>query len=79
MAWSRTYLQVHWLTDVIAGALLGIGVSLLVLAIAQRHESWVVDRVLGRRGFQPPRCNPRASLRRRDASATLPGWRRPTG
>lgn len=38
MSWSRTYLQVHWLTDVVAGALLGSGVSLLVFAIAQRHE-----------------------------------------
>lgn len=37
MAWSRTYLQVHWLTDVMAGALLGSSVSLLVFAIAQRR------------------------------------------
>ena len=39
MAWSRTYLQVHWLTDVTAGALLGIGISLLVFAIAQRYAN----------------------------------------
>jgi membrane-associated phospholipid phosphatase len=39
MAWSRTYLQVHWLTDAVAGALLGSGISLLVFAVAQRHES----------------------------------------
>ena len=37
MAWSRTYLQVHWLTDAMAGALLGSSVSLLVFAIAQRR------------------------------------------
>ena len=35
MAWSRTYLQVHWLSDVVAGALLGVGVSLVVFATAQ--------------------------------------------
>jgi membrane-associated phospholipid phosphatase len=35
MAWSRTYLQVHWLTDAVAGALLGSGISLLVFAVAQ--------------------------------------------
>jgi membrane-associated phospholipid phosphatase len=35
MAWSRTYLQVHWLSDVVAGSLLGIGISLLAFGAAQ--------------------------------------------
>jgi len=35
MAWSRTYLRAHWLSDVVAGALLGIGVALLVFGAAQ--------------------------------------------
>ena len=29
MAWSRTYLQVHWLSDVLVGATLGVAVALL--------------------------------------------------
>ena len=40
MAWSRTYLQVHWLSDVVAGSLLGIGISLLVFSGAQ----WWINR-----------------------------------
>ena len=39
MAWSRTYLQVHWLSDVVAGAMLGVGASLVVFAAAQMLPS----------------------------------------
>jgi membrane-associated phospholipid phosphatase len=35
MAWSRTYLQVHWLSDAFAGSLLGIAVTLGSFAAAQ--------------------------------------------
>jgi undecaprenyl-diphosphatase len=39
MAWSRTYLQVHWLSDVVAGAALGVGVALLGFGVAQLTRS----------------------------------------
>ena len=35
MAWSRTYLQVHWLSDVLAGAAVGIAVALLCFGVVQ--------------------------------------------
>jgi undecaprenyl-diphosphatase len=36
MAWSRSYLQVHWLSDVTAGSLLGVGMALVVFGSALR-------------------------------------------
>jgi undecaprenyl-diphosphatase len=44
MAWSRTYLQVHWLSDVVAGALLGAGMAAVVFAATQL---WPDRRVRG--------------------------------
>jgi undecaprenyl-diphosphatase len=35
MAWSRTYLHVHWLSDVTGGSMLGIGIALVVFGGAQ--------------------------------------------
>ena len=35
MVWSRTYLQVHWLSDAVAGATLGVGVGILSVAAVQ--------------------------------------------
>ena len=35
MVWSRTYLQVHWLSDAASGALLGMGIALASFATTQ--------------------------------------------
>jgi undecaprenyl-diphosphatase len=53
MAWSRTYLQVHWLSDVVAGSLLGAGIGLLTCATV-RYALADADRGdLRRRGARP--------------------------
>jgi membrane-associated phospholipid phosphatase len=39
VAWSRTYLQVHWVSDVVGGSLLGIGIALLSFAGAQLWQA----------------------------------------
>src|SRR6478735_7863852 len=44
MAWSRTYLAAHWLTDVIAGAVLGAAAALL---------TWVTLDSMERAGESP--------------------------
>ncbi len=54
MAWSRTYLQVHWLLDVLAGSLLGAGVALVVFAALQLREM-TTKRSKGPPGLELPR------------------------
>jgi membrane-associated phospholipid phosphatase len=39
MAWSRTYLHAHWLSDVVAGAAWGGALALAVFAVAQLAAS----------------------------------------
>jgi membrane-associated phospholipid phosphatase len=65
MAWSRTYLQVHWLSDVVAGSLLGVGVCLVVFGVVQRagvspRPVWLPRR----RGATSPPAPPASSSAR---------------
>ncbi len=58
MAWSRTYLQVHWLSDVLAGASLGIAVTLGSFGIVQL----VLNRSAGRSRRADPSEKPSRQL-----------------
>ncbi len=37
MAWSRTYLSVHWLSDTVGGALIGFGIALMGYVVIVPH------------------------------------------
>jgi undecaprenyl-diphosphatase len=60
MDWSRTYLQVHWLLDVLAGSLLGAGVAFVVFPglqlarAAGRGRPVTSAHADGRRSGAPP-------------------------
>jgi membrane-associated phospholipid phosphatase len=38
VAVSRVYLMAHWITDVMAGAVLGMSIALVVSAVSQRIQ-----------------------------------------
>lgn len=59
MAWSRTYLAAHWLTDTLAGAILGASVALLVWALLREPRASGRCAPPGRRMWTHPcGCEP---------------------
>jgi len=66
MALSRAYLAAHWLSDAVAGVLLGITVALLAALLVQ----WLRHRVERRSSRQPGPAPP---------DRVVPGGARSTG
>ena len=48
MVWSRTYLQVHWLSDAVTGAAVGVAVTLVCFGVLQIVLARPPDRVTTR-------------------------------
>lgn len=82
MALSRTYLSVHWLSDVLAGGLLGVGLAVGWPALLQEIRDVRLPRRRARLGEEPgltsgPTPGPPASPGRRAPASPRPSP--PTG
>ncbi|MDQ4131929.1 MAG: phosphatase PAP2 family protein [Actinomycetota bacterium] len=62
MALSRTYLRAHWLSDVVAGALIGTGLALLWPALLQSiRDRWYLPHQARRAAGPDPSNQPSAA------------------